>query len=74
MSEFLCESNEPEDSEKWVKNLGFKIDSFERIKEISNRQKCQKCQRPRMYFCYDCRIFMKQVSDFVPQIQVKFLF
>ena len=61
---------ESEDCEKLAKCLGFKIDSFEPIEAINTRQKCQNCERKRMYFCYDCRIFMQQVANLVPQIQL----
>uniref|UniRef100_A0A914L741 tRNA-uridine aminocarboxypropyltransferase 1 n=1 Tax=Meloidogyne incognita TaxID=6306 RepID=A0A914L741_MELIC len=46
--------------------------SFEPIKKIKNRFNCKLCGRKRMYFCYNCRIYIKNVGDFVPKLKLPF--
>lgn len=66
----MYENIDEKDCEVLAEKSGFKIDSFDSIKEIVNRQRCRKCERRRMYFCYDCRIFLEQVEKIAPQIEV----
>lgn len=52
--------------------LGLNITSAESILKINKRQICSKCHRKRMYFCYDCRIYMPLVGDLSPNVEVSF--
>lgn len=43
-----------------------KLDALAKLK----KQQCSGCGRKRMYYCYDCRIYMPGVELIVPSIDV----
>lgn len=53
--------------------LGLNIASTKLISKITERKSCNKCHRKRMYFCYDCHIYVSSVGDFAPRVDVIFL-
>lgn len=71
MNQTISEESDFENCEIMGKRLGLRIDSFKPIDEIHFRQNCHECKRKRMYFCYDCRVFMQQVTNLAPQIQAR---
>ncbi|CAD5230693.1 unnamed protein product [Bursaphelenchus okinawaensis] len=46
--------------------LGTQEDQFEAVKQMKQRQDCPKCAKKRLYFCYDCLIYMPGVEKIVP--------
>lgn len=46
-------------------------ESFEALKSLT-KVSCSKCDKKRLYFCYDCLEYMPGVAEKVPQIDLPF--
>ncbi|CAD5233325.1 unnamed protein product [Bursaphelenchus xylophilus] len=40
---------------------------FDRLGELRERKTCRECGKKRLYFCYDCRIYMDGIAGLVPE-------
>ncbi|TKR80231.1 hypothetical protein L596_014337 [Steinernema carpocapsae] len=46
------------------------ISSFEGVEKLTERIICKSCGRKRMYFCYDCRVFVPGVAELAPRLKL----
>uniref|UniRef100_A0A183BID0 tRNA-uridine aminocarboxypropyltransferase n=1 Tax=Globodera pallida TaxID=36090 RepID=A0A183BID0_GLOPA len=46
------------------------VDLFFSFVAITERQNCSECGRKRMYFCYDCKIYVGSVESMAPRVEL----
>ncbi|KAI3413769.1 hypothetical protein GPALN_011250 [Globodera pallida] len=50
--------------------FNFNLNSFCPLEAITERQNCSECGRKRMYFCYDCKIYVGSVGSMAPRVEL----
>ena len=40
------------------------------MRKLADRQSCPRCKRKRLYFCYDCGVYMSGVAAIAPIVEV----
>jgi DTW domain-containing protein YfiP len=46
------------------------LSSWSDVEQIKERAQCTICGRKRMYFCYDCRVYMPGVAEKTPHLEL----
>ncbi|KAL3085014.1 hypothetical protein niasHS_010083 [Heterodera schachtii] len=48
----------------------FSSDQFCTLATLTERQICSECGRKRMFFCYDCKVYVGRVGSMAPRVEL----